>query len=427
MEVQDLYDGLVGSCWACDLLDQFTAIGLGLADQVFAAICGQISALLGLLLGVWIVLFAGRCLLPFGPDQDPGALWNQGAKKLFRVAIVLAILHSSEAFWDYVFMPIISAGVGLAAVLSASATATACPATTVGWGVQGAQAAMKSMDCILGTIQEGFAKGLLVGVAMTAGAGGHSWIDFLKVWELPGQILQTLSGLVLAGVYAFGFLVYPLLFIDALVRATVVSVFAPLALAASLFVPTAKLAGNAMWNLVQSAFTMVVASVIVAIASATQTYVYGTLPTANGTGVADWRSLIVALDSGTLKLSLIDQTYWTLLALGVLVIFMLRRAAGIAAQFTGASGGDFSGATGAIAAVAGRSAQAVAELGRRVAQKRAAAPIVRPAQGRTRPARRPARKRASIAERVARLMTTRAADPRARQEDAAPAGPEAEQ
>jgi hypothetical protein len=380
VDVQELYAALSGGCWSCDAFDRMTDIGLGLADQAFAGLCQPTSALLGLILAIWLVWLAGRFLLPFAPQGATGSLANQGAKRIFWFAVVLAFLQGSQAFWDYVFLPVMAAGVGVAALLASAAPGLSCVFHVPGWGVEGAKAAMKGMDCALQAIQDGFAKGMLTGVAMILGAGWHSWTDFLKVWDWPEQILQALSGLLLAGVHAFGFLLFPLLLIDALLRATIMAVISPLALAASLFRPTARIARKALGNLAQAAFTATFAAVMATIGSAAQTLVYSALPTADGPGLADWDGLIGSLESGALRLSLVDQAYWILLVLGVLVIFMVRNAGKVAAEFAEVARGTFSGATRGVAVLAGASVRAAGQT---------AATVSRAAVLRSRPADAP--------------------------------------
>ncbi len=362
--VQALSDTLVATCWACDTLDQITGTGVALGRQLFDLLAGEMRALVGLVMALWLLLFAGRAFLPFGPAAAAAALWNKGAKQLLRFALVLAALQGSDAFWDDLFVPVLSAGATLAARLIAMAGG-ACAAPSA--GLDAATAVLQAMTCPLAGAQTQFSKGMVIGLAIVLGGGWHSLAEVLKVWQWPGQLVQILSGLALVAVYGFGFLVFPLLFLDTLLRAIIIAVVAPLALAGSLFRPTATITRKALWNLAQAAFTMIFAAIAVGIGTALLAVSYGRIATDDGTSLADWPKLIEALESGNAKVGLFDQSYWMLLGVGVVLIFMLRQAGRMAAAFTGASAGDFSGAGSAIASMAGSAAWGVGAVAERAA------------------------------------------------------------
>jgi hypothetical protein len=221
------------------------------------------------------------------------------------------------------------------------------------------------MRCPLALIEDVFTKGALTGVAMTLGATWHSWMDFVKIWTWPGQIVQALSGVVLALVYAFGFVMFPLFFVDAVLRAAIIAVIAPLAAALSLFPATRHVTGRALWDLAQSALTMVFASVAAGLASQGVAHVYTTLTTPDGSPLSDWPTLIGELEAGRLKLSIFDQSYWAILAIGVITIFMIRGAARMAAALTGVSADNVSGARAGLAQLVGGGTRLTVEAGQR--------------------------------------------------------------
>ena len=63
---------LVQTCWSCRIMDSMIDVGLGMADTVFSAVAGEISTLLGLLMGLWTLFFAGKLFLPF---ESGGKCW----------------------------------------------------------------------------------------------------------------------------------------------------------------------------------------------------------------------------------------------------------------------------------------------------------------------------------------------------------------
>ncbi|MDR3439226.1 type IV secretion system protein [Telmatospirillum sp.] len=372
-DVLDWATSLMNGCWSCDAVGTIVQIGLGFAEQSFTAIAGQTANLLGLLMAIWILFFAASLFLPFGPEGAVGGLWNKGAKKLFQFAVVLAFLQGSQAIWGYIFIPVMSSGMGFSKAIvsltdpyevtngtsetgpsSTDGTATYCAEQSGGAvdGVDGAIAVMNQMKCPLATIQSQFGKGMLIGVAQTIGAVNHG--------DIAGIVCAIVGGLVLIGVYFFGLVMFPIFLIDVLMRVTIVTAISPIALAAWLFEPTRRIAEKALWQIVHAALTLVFVSIVGGIGKATLSYVFSHL-SLNGVaaGARDWKSLIQMLEdqsNGNGQSFYIDLTtmaFYQLLGVGVILIFMLRQAGKMAAEFSGAGGGDFSGAMAGVAATAG--------------------------------------------------------------------------
>lgn len=372
-QTQSMRDALLQGCWACDTLNQVSNIGLSVANQAFNALSGELVTLVGALMGLWLLFFAARLFLPFGPDGNVGGLWNKAAKKLLMFAVVLGFLQNSDAFWNYVFIPLMSGGIGLAGKIiqmsdpyeaqfgtpetvpaagDACSGATATPAASGGAALAVAQSVMKQINCPLARLQSQFGKGMLVGAAIFFGSPQETISDI----PVFGFLDKFFCGLVLIGVYFFGYMLYPLLFIDVVMRTTVITVIAPLVIAASLFVPTRGLAVKAIWQLVQSALTLVFASVVAGIAKATLSYTFLHLPTASGHQLKDWDTLILALENPALsgvEVDLTSSAFYVLVGVGAILLFMLRRARFMAAEFTHVDGSDFSGAQTGVAAIAG--------------------------------------------------------------------------
>ena len=370
---QSIRDALLKGCWACDTLNQVSNIGLSVANQAFTALSGEMVTLVGVLMGLWVLFFAARLFLPFGPDGNVGGLWNKAAKKLLMFAVVLGFLQNSDAFWNYVFIPLMSGGIGIAgriiqmsdpyeaqfgnpetvpAAGDACSAATALPDGSAGAALAVAQSVMRQIDCPLARLQSQFGKGMLVGVAVLFGSPQETITDY----PVLGLVDKFFCGAVLIVIYFIGYMLYPLLFIDVVMRTTVITVIAPLVIAASLFVPTRGFAVKAIWHLVQSALTLVFASVVAGIAKATLSYTFLHLPTVTGHQLKDWDTLISALENPALSGVEIDITtsaFYVLVGVGVILLFMLRRARFMAAEFTHVDGSDFSGAQTGVAAIAG--------------------------------------------------------------------------
>ncbi len=388
--IEALKKSLVSGCWSCETMNNVVDIGLGVADQAFTALAGECANLLGLLMALWLLFLAGKMFLPFGPDGQVGSLWNEGAKKLLRFAVVLAFLQGSQPFWDYVFIPLLGAGMGLASrVISlsdgfeaqggmvedavATGSETYCQPAAGNAGLGGAQAIMHQMDCALSKIQSQFGKGMLVGAAVIygaakpvaapgAGSGAGSFLPDIAnipnlIWEGLSEVVQIVDRLVcgsaLIVIYFFGFILFPFTLIDVVMRVSVVTVISPVAMAASMFKPTQRIAEKTMWNLAQSGLTLVFASVAAGIAKAALAYAYSHLPTADGQSLSNWDALIAALENGKLAISLFTSSFYALAGIGVILLYMIRQAGKMAAEFTGAAQGEFSGAGSAVANMVG--------------------------------------------------------------------------
>jgi hypothetical protein len=385
-DVLDWANKVMTSCWSCGTLNQIMNVGLNLAEQAFTALASQTANLLGLLMAIWILFFAAKMFLPFGLEGDASSLWNRGAKKLLQFAVVLAFLQSSQSFWNYIFIPMMSAGMQISNTIvtlsnpyeaangtsetgpSGSASNPNCSAGTDGQGVTGAMAVMAQMNCPLATVQSQFAKGMFVGIAQIYGSAAHS-SDVRYVCSVVGGLVQI-------GVFFFGMVLYPIFMIEVIMRVTIVTVLAPVALAASMFEPTRRISEKAAWQIGQAALTLVFVSIVAGIAKATLAYVFSNL-TVDGApaGATDWASLITMLENQKtagnqdFHIDLTTMAFYELLGVGVIMLFMLRQAPRMAAEFTGASGGDFSGALAGVAALAGAAvtAQKVTGLALRTA------------------------------------------------------------
>jgi len=368
----DWATGMMSGCWSCDTLGQLIKVGLGFAEQAFIALAAETTNLLGLLMAIWILFFAAQMFLPFGMDGNPGGLWNKGAKKLLQFAVVLTFLQGSQAFWGYIFIPVMSSGMAFSKTIitlsdafevtnGASETG---PTGSVGLdschesvssaadNVDGAIAIMNQMRCPLATIQSQFGKGMLIGVAQIVGS--------IKQGHVLTSICSVFGGLFLIGVYFAGLLMFPIFLIDVLMRVTIVATIAPIALAASLFEPTKSFAHKALWQVVHAALTLIFISIVGGIGKATLAYVFSNLKLDGvAAGARDWSSLIQMLEDqktgagGDFYIDLTTMAFYQLLGVGVILIFMLRQANKMAGNFSGAGGGDFSGALAGVASAVG--------------------------------------------------------------------------
>jgi len=374
-----LLANLFQGCWACGAFNTVGAIGLNLADQVFSQLAGGMTILIGLFMALWVLYFAAKLFLPFSP---PGAgHWNMGAAKLFKLIFVLAFLQTSGPFWDYIFTPIMSVGLGIA---SQMATATdryetdfgssagvpngvdyckqAAPdtgVTNLSDAARQGLTALEQMDCPLSRMQGQFGKGIMIGVAvmgqMTCSKGGV--LDFIPG---VGALSYLVAGMVIIGVYLAAFLIFPFLLIDVLARVILVAATSPLAIASILFKPTTRIAERALWSLLQSGLTLMFGAAIAGIGKALIAYILQQMPTTDGKALYDWTSLQSAIEnscSSGFNVNFATASFYMLVGTGLVTIFMMRRAGSLAAELTGISGST--GAQAGFAALLGAAGNAV--------------------------------------------------------------------
>jgi len=377
---------LVQGCWACGAFNTISAIGLSFADQVFSQLASFMTLLIGVFMALWLLAFAARMLLPFGPAVG-GQTWNEGAQKLFRLMLVLAFLQSSSPFWNYIFIPFMSAGMGIASEMATATdgfeaqfgssevppngtvdycASSAAPVTVSGLSANGAAAAqvMNQMDCPLSRIQSQFAKGIVIGAAVMA-QGTCGSVVFLPVVQ---NIVYLVAGLVLVAVYLFGYLVFPFLLIDVVMRVALVAATSPLLIAASLFKATVGMSERALWSLAQCALTLIFGAAIAGIGKAAIAYILSTLPVKSGQSLTNWQTLTAALEnpcSAGLSIGFLSSSFYMLVGIAIILIFMMRRASTLAGEITHVASngtGIQSGAAflaGQAANAGGRSAQLV--------------------------------------------------------------------
>jgi hypothetical protein len=397
--VQNLMHG----CWACGAFNTVSAIGLSLADQVFAQLASGMTLLIGLYIAIWLLLFAAKMFFPFGPVQGRGT-WNQGAAKLFRLMLVLAFLQGSGPFWNYVFIPVISAGMGVASQMATAAdgfeaqfgttesgqngSVDYCsgqvPAPTTGQAMSAnstsAVQAMTQMDCPMARIQSQFGKGIVIGFAVMSKGTCTTGISLNPLPTIE-DLLYGAAGLLLVVVFGFGYIVFPFFLIDVVMRVSLVAATSPLLIAATLSQATAGMSQRGIWSLVQCCLTLVFGAAIAGIGKATMAYALTQVPVNSGYSMKDWASLTAALEDpckSGLTLGFGSSGFYILAGTGVILIFMMRRAGSLATEITnvaadsvGAKDGfaTLAGATGRVTGWAAQRAVRVARSGGEMAKR----------------------------------------------------------
>jgi len=221
------------------------------------------------------------------------------------------------------------------------------------------------MDCPMSKIQSQFSKGMVLGVAIMeeAEAKCDAWIPLVGIFS---EVHLLVAGLLLWALFGFGYLMFPMLLIDVIMRVALVAATSPISIAAILFKSTSKVSSKAVWTLLQASLTLVFGAAISGIGKATMAYVISTLPTTDGTPMNNWDKLVQAIEDpckAGLHLDFTTASYYLLLGTAIIMIAMLRKASSLAAELTGVSGqtGAQAGvawAAGTVGEYAGKAAQA---------------------------------------------------------------------
>lgn len=380
---------LFQGCWACGVYNTIGAIGINFADSVYGQVAQDMTILIGLFTALWILAFAAKLFLPFG---HPGAThWNQGATKLMKLAMVLAFLSGSGPFWNYVFTPVMATSLGIAADLANAADSfetnwggsrEAPPSGTIDYcappppPVTGviltddtapAVAALEQMDCPMSRMQGEFGKGIMIGVAGVAqlGCPNSQTLGFIPT---TSAVVNLVSGCILILAFGFGFMTFPFLLFDVLMRVMLVVATSPIAVASVLFKPTARIGERALWSLAQCGLTMMFGAAVAGIGKAMMAYVMSILP--SGAKLLSWSDLTGAIEnscSANFSADFTSASFYMLIGTAMLMIFMMRRASSLAAELTGAR--DGAGAREAVAAAAGAAASTVEKFSQYVTKR----------------------------------------------------------
>ena len=375
---------LFNGCWSCSAFNELGAIGLNFADTIFSQLASGMTILIGLFMALWVLWFAAKLFLPFGA---PGSShWNMGVAKLGKLLVVLAFLQTSGPFWNYIFIPILSTGLGIASQLATATDAldqnflqqgdapdgTYCggslPAPdsrlALSDNAKGAVMALEQMDCPLSKMQSAYAKGIMMGVVtiahMDCDKGSGSWsVNFLPTAK---ELSYFVAGLILIIVYLFGFLVFPFLLIDMIARVILVAATSPLAIAATLFRPTSKIAERSVWTLVQCGFTLMFGAAVAGISKALIAFILDQM-SQNGVSLKNWQGISGTMENACavgFDAGLTSGSFYELVGIGIVTIFMMRRAGSLAAELTGISGST--GAQAAVSVMAGSGANSAGRM-----------------------------------------------------------------
>jgi len=340
-------------CVTCEIFDTF-------ADATFqgmASIDGQASGLIPVVATVAMVfsLFYLGSALVAGDAGDLLGRWQVFWRLMMTVAAASIVLSAPiRIVWQLIYEPLFLIGQAVIDSVGAGALPASCSASSPGVYPEAANSALTSMSGTVCGAYNLVLDGLATGIAMF----------YATPDDFGGILIFVIAGAFICLIYGWLAIVFPLRFIDVVIRLALVSIITPFLVLAAAFKPTRGYATIGVSNVLNATAQFALLTVIFKI----------------GSGVLD--------EFGQGIANVGDASYGqmiitTLSMVGVAMVFsgLVKAVPSIAAEFSrssGSGGGEGgSAATRAVAAPAMIAATAAggagAITGRMAAAKGAAA------------------------------------------------------
>lgn len=361
---EELYGSGGSNCWACGMFEAAFKAGSMLMGAVYREVADDALTLLGAGMLVWMVFFIGKQLI--SPTEiDPIDLWKQVGIRCAWAIFAAAFLGMTVvgtggggggggglpvndpnwevAIFEYTLEPIVLVSVGLGeAVLNSAAdlsaarqpcsydlSATPPPPQVMSPGVGDA------VKCLINDMSRFVSGGLIVGYTLVELSCQDCWLpDFGMLFA--GLFLVIIFGIILV--------VFPLYLLDSIIRIGIMGVLAPVLVVAWVFESTRQYVKQAFQMVIHAGFTLVIMCVILALSG---TVVIQTISNGEGLGAsigvstpeeaADPNQVAQRVQSRADVIeedfNLTGTEFLELVALGVITVYMVGKAEGLAGQF----------------------------------------------------------------------------------------------
>lgn len=376
----DMYNTMMYSCWVCPISAMMVDVAYEMSQAMFTFLGSGVKKLIAIIIALWVLLQAGKLLMPFGALDSVGGMANKIAARLGITLLVLTALGNFNFFNDYFFNPAISVGMRgghamLEAVFGGSDPMIVLqapydqfnplrkPLRTVKSGSGTTTEAVvgpegKVLECgnirFDGSTKEEkkanvknalncqfYALQRAVGVGIVAGISSMQKIQ----WTLPPKGWDwLLAGFVMTLIYGLGALLVGLFMITYLFRWLFVAVIAPLAIAAyALPIGRAPLK-ICISALIHSAIGFIMINALIAISIAMLSVGFTqSLGSKPGTSApTDGGAVVTDIIAGPLSgqgnsNSFAAPGYWIMLTAGIVLIMFARRVDDWAGQYVSGS------------------------------------------------------------------------------------------
>jgi hypothetical protein len=348
LKTDEVYKSIAGTCWACPLYEAIMTVSTHLGPKMSTDASGNAtpfvqgtSKLLGVMLALYILVAAGKLVLPFGPVEKAQKVGNQIWSKIIIGIICLLMVRNYDVYWDYIYQPITMTGMRVSTLMLQAGTNAANMAANSGDYTGDLKnitfdetAPEKSMSQQMGALQQNMGIGVVVGWASLNAifSNGNPAAQF-------GNILPAFGGIIIALLFGIVILIFPLYMIDAVLRWSVANILAPFFIACYVFDISRPTAMRALRSIIQSSVTLVMLSAIVAFSGVMMSTIVTSAVGFSGTGSLCGlvQGASKAAGMGALT-SPITPSFWMFLALGLLIIKLMGMTASLAASLVGAVG-----------------------------------------------------------------------------------------
>jgi hypothetical protein len=376
----DMYNLMMYSCWICPISAMMVDVAYEMGQAMFDFLGGNVRRLIAIIIALWVLLQAGKLLMPFGALDSVGGMANKIAARLAITLLVLTALGNFNFFNDYFFNPAISVGMRgghamleavfggsdpmivlqapydqfnplrkpLRTVKSGSGTTTEAVVGPEGQVLEcgnirfdGSTKDEKKANVKNALNCQFYALQRAVGVGIVAGISSMQKIQ----WTLPPKGWDwLLAGFVMTLIYGLGALLVGLFMITYLFRWLFVAVIAPLAIAAyALPIGRAPLK-ICISALIHSAIGFIMINALIAISIAMLSVGFTqSLGSKPGTSApTDGGAVVTDIIAGPLSgqgnsNSFAAPGYWIMLTAGIVLIMFARRVDDWAGQYVSGS------------------------------------------------------------------------------------------
>ena len=375
------------ACWLCPLCEVVFDTSVEYANAMFEILAPALRKILALALAVWLLLEAIKLLLPFGPADGAKKIGNAVVSRLGLTLLVLTTLSHMNVVWDYGYGPVMSFlmdyGSGIQQQVQdriinkqspdLMGSATDCPSTIAGQrALQGKTGSIndnpsvvsKAMSCQLDRMQKslgvlpmlGFQAFKSSATVFTGETSARFGVvaDFVvlsknQMWYLLMNLDVVIGSILILLAFGLLLILLPIYMIDAVIQLGIVMMISPFLVASAIYPKTRKAFEKGVRTVAQSMMTLLILGVVVAFVIAMTdnmlTNVVKAVPGLDKVGnVYNASELIKQVDSNDGKKAIQDLIritkpyFWVLMAVAVLGIQMLGKAAGIAGYLIGGRG-----------------------------------------------------------------------------------------
>ena len=340
------FDGL-NACLACSLVELLANTAYELGGKAHQFLKTSVTALLAAIFGIYLLLQAGKLLLPFGPLENAAGVFNAVMTRSLVVMLAMTFMLGFGNYWTLIHTPPLTSAINLTSALMDKTKQTLGGSALIeqSCGLVNSSditAISKAMSCTMRNAQDTVGKGLLsgLGVMFTNSLSGNPLAQVTS--GAVAILIAIASSAVLLLIYAPLYLSLPLKMADIIVRWTLLAVLSPLVIGAAAFPVTRSLMFAALKGIIQAALELLMYGVVVAFGA----YAMNTSIQSLTTNDAVYAP---ALNSAL---------FWQLLLIGLITNTLLRQSRSVAIALTDPSPNP-----------AGMNAGAVDELGQQAAQK----------------------------------------------------------